>query len=309
MKKQKVAVLGATGQIGTPLTRNLLNMGHEVLAIGRKPHEKLDEYKSNGAKVKIIKDLENEEALSEAIKGYDTLICAVPANFNTVTKSEPIWLNAALKADIKRFVPTEFGCHTLNLDYGDGILFDYKKDFHKKLFESGMGWTFIYNGIIYDYCLPNLRFFEKITTFGDMNLPIYTHKIDDIGRFAALSITDERTLNKAVQMDFQALSQNEMLKILKEAFPDEKFEYQHYSSDFIVNAMKTADDTVSAKKGAETDKERWGINNVVYVEGKLASFTKDTLKGRDLFPDFKLTQSAKEALSDESFVFESKIKK
>lgn len=306
MKTQKVAVIGATGQIGTPLTRNLLSLGHGVLAIGRKAHKKLDEYKSNGAEIAIIEDLEDQEALSEAIRGYDILVCAVPANINTVTKSEPIWLKAALKAGIKRFVPSEFGCHTVNLDYGVGILFDYKKDFHKKLFESGMGWTFIYNGIIYDYCLPNLRFFEKITTFGDMDLPIYTHKIDDIGHFAALAITDERTLNKCVQMDFQALSQNEMLKLLKEGFPDEKFEFHHYTSEYIVDAMKNADDNISAKKGAETDKERWGINNAVYVEGKLAAFTKDTLKASELYPDFKLTQSAKEALSDESFVFESK---
>lgn len=306
INKQKIAVIGATGQVGTPLTRALLDMDHEVLAIGRKPHENLDEYRTRGAEIAVLDNLENEQALAEAIRGCDTLVCAVPANIDTVTKSEPIWLKAALKAGIKRFVPTEFGCHTVNLDYGVGILFDYKKDFHKKLFASGMGWTFIYNGIIYDYCLPNLRFFEKITTFGDIDLPIYTHRVDDIGRFAALALSDERTLNRCVQMDFQKLSQKEMIKLLKAGFPDVDFEYQHYSSEFIIDAMNSADDSVSAKKGAETDKERWGINNAVYVEGKLASFAKGTLRASELYPDFKLSQSAEEALSDKNFVFESR---
>ena len=39
------------------------------------------------------------------------------------------------------------------------------------LFESGIGWTLYYNGGIFDYFLPNLRFFRKITTFGDLDLP------------------------------------------------------------------------------------------------------------------------------------------
>ena len=64
-----------------------------------------------------------------------------------------------------------------------------------------------------------------------------------------------------------------------------------------------AGDEISAKKGAETDKERWGINYVIYVIGKLAAFTDQTLRATELFSDY-VCKRPEEALSDTKFVFE-----
>ena len=114
---------------------------------------------------------------------------------------------------------------------GGGEIFDHKKRFHELLFESGIGWTLYYNGGIFDYFLPNLRFFRKITTFGNLDLPIYTHDIEDIGYIGALAITDDRTLNRCFQVDYNALTQNEMLASLKKYWPDYPFEYEHFSSE------------------------------------------------------------------------------
>ena len=35
MNKKHVAVIGATGQVGTPLTKGLLKEGHEVIILSR----------------------------------------------------------------------------------------------------------------------------------------------------------------------------------------------------------------------------------------------------------------------------------
>jgi len=306
--KQRIAIIGASGQVGSPITSSLLKMGHDVLLIVRKIHDgnvnKLKEFQSRGAILKVVNNIDDSDELASYLTGFDALVCAVPGNRELIKNSQERWLEAAVKAKVKRFVPTEFGCHTMGLDYGDGILFDCKKDFHKKLLASGIGWTLIYNGLIYDYCLPNLRFFDKITTFGNMDIPIYTHDINDIGEFAARTIVDERTINKCVQMDYQSLSQNKMLKILKESYLNFDFEYKHYSEEFIKNALHTSSDEITAKKGLETDRERWGINNVIYVINKLVSFNDYTLKGTELYPDFKLSRSAEEAIKDSGFVFE-----
>ena len=152
--------------------------------------------------------------------------------------------------------------------------------------------------------MPNLRFFHKITTFGDLDILLYTHEIQDIGRVAAMALTDDRTMKKCVQMDFNVLSQNEMLRQLKANFPETEFEYEHFSSEYIKHALDTAKDVVSAKRGAETDKERWGINYCVYVKGKLASFTDDTIRGTYLYPDFQVLSSPEKAFADPAFVFD-----
>ncbi|MGF1761626.1 NmrA family NAD(P)-binding protein, partial [Photobacterium sagamiensis] len=169
-RKQSVAVIGATGQVGTPLTKGLLSLGHDVVVLTRnlagESAEKLNSYKAEGALLVEVRDMLNVDDMAKALEGVDTLICAVPGSKQIITDAEPLWLEAAVKAGVKRFVPTEFGCHTRNLDYGDGVIFDYKKRLHNKIIESGIGWTFFYNGGIFDYFLPNLRFFRKITTFG-----------------------------------------------------------------------------------------------------------------------------------------------
>ena len=308
MNKKRVFVVGAAGQIGTPLTKNLLKLGHDVKAVVRKRDEsnelKLKLYESLGAEVYVEADTSNVELMSEAMKGYDTVIVCTPANEFTVTKMEPALLEAALKAGVKRFVPNEFGVHTRGIKVGDGILFDYKKSLHEKIIKSGIGWTFFYNGLIFDYCLPNLRFFEKITTFGKMELPIFTHSIDDIGHIAALALTDDRTLNKCVQMDYNSLSQNEMIDLLKNFWPDSNFEYTHFSSEYITTMKDKDGDEVTAKVGKETDRERWGINYVIYVLGKLATFNDETLKSSDLYPHM-ICEKPEEALSSKNFVFEN----
>ena len=307
--KQSVAIIGATGQIGTPLTKKLLALGHNVIILHRslsgKNSEKLSAYKAQGAQLIEVPDMLNLDQMTAALKDVETLISAVPGSKEIITKAEPLWLEAALKAGVKRFVPTEFGCHTRNLDEGDGILFDYKKALHKKIMESGIGWTFFYNGGIFDYFLPNLRFFRKITTFGDMELPIYTHDIEDIGYIAALALTDDRTLNQCVQMDLNVLTQTKMIELLKANFPEHKFEYEHFSSEFITEARNTAGDEITAKKGAETDRERWGINYVIYVIGKLASFTDETLRISQLYPDYQVSRTPEQAIADPEFIFDN----
>ena len=306
---KKIAVVGARGQIGRVLCKNLLELGHVVRLIGRSNNidavDFFGEELAKNTEVIICDDLENEDEVAKAVEGCDTFVAAIAANEYTVTKVEPVWLNACLKAGVKRFVPSEFGCHTRSLNYGDGCLFNNKKALHEKIFNSNIGWTFIYNGIIFEYCLPNLKFFEEITTFGNLELPIYTHDLNDIGRFAALAITDERTMNKCVQMDFQALTQNEMLELVNKYWSEEPLVYKYYSVAYIKKMKDVTNDKVSAKQGAETDQERWGINNVVYVLGKLHGFTDETLRASELYPDFKFIK-AEDAMKKKEFFLEDK---
>lgn len=309
MNKKQVAVIGATGQVGMPLTIGLLKEGHAVTILTRERKSgnepKLRNYEESGAKVVVCNRMQDIDAVASAINGCDTLVAAVPGSKTIITELEPIWLKAAVKAGVERFIPTEFGCHTRVIEMGDGEIFDHKKRFQELLCASGIGWTLYYNGGIFDYFLPNLRFFRKITTFGNLDLPIYTHDIDDIGYIGALAITDERALNKCVQVDYNALTQNEMLAFLKRSWPNYPFEYEHFSSEYITEMKEKAGDEVSAKKGAETDKERWGINYVIYVIGKLAAFTDETLRATELYPDYACKRP-EEALRDPKFVFEEK---
>lgn len=308
MGKKRVAVIGATGQVGAPLAVNLLDLGHQVVAISRgcnpNNEQKLADLEDRGAELAFCDDLSRADRVAEILKGCDTLVVCARAEKSFLLEVEPELLKAAVEAGVRRFVPNEFGVHTQAIDFGLGVIFDYKKRFQEQLFASELEWTLFYNGGIFDYFLPNLRFFEKITTFGNLDIPIYTHHILDIGRIAALAVVDDRTANMCVQMDYNALSQKEMLALLKGYWPEYAFEYQHYSTEYILDMKDHASNEITAKKGQETDRERWGINYVCYVAGKLASFNEMTLRASELYPGYDCIKP-KDVLKDPAFVFDA----
>ncbi|HET8754277.1 MAG TPA: NAD(P)-dependent oxidoreductase [Salinimicrobium sp.] len=69
----KIALVGATGFVGSAVLKEALNRGHEVTAVLRTP-EKL---KLKNEKLKIVKgDVLEKEKFSESIKGNDVVISA-----------------------------------------------------------------------------------------------------------------------------------------------------------------------------------------------------------------------------------------
>jgi len=304
---KKIAVIGATGQVGTPMVKSLLENGHQVLAISRAKNpgnkSKLEALEAQGASLAFCSDYSDVDAMAKILEGSDILVASVQANKSFLVDVQPKILEAAIKAGVKRFVPNEFGAHTMGMPWGAGVVFDYKKQFQELLMKSGIEWTLFYNGGIFDYFLPNLRFFDKITTFGDIDLPIYTHQIQDIGQVAALAVVDDRTANRCVQMDYNHLTQAEMLDLLTRSWPNHSFEYTHYSTEYIMDMKENAGDEITAKRGEETDKERWGINYICYVAGKLASFDEHTLRSSELYPDYVCIKP-ESAIQDADFVFE-----
>jgi uncharacterized protein YbjT (DUF2867 family) len=306
--RQRVAVIGATGQMGFPLSRELCCLGHGVVAVSRGRSSgnasRLDLLASLGAEVAFQEDLTDIDRMAGLLSGCDVVVVALRANAGLVRELEPPILEAARRARVRRFVPDEFGTHTKGLPYGVGTLFDAKKEFQERLFASGLEWTLIFPGGLFDYFLPNLRLFGKITTFGDLRCAFPVHSVEDVGAIAARAVTDPRTANKAVQMHANVVTQEELVAMLKRSWPDYPFEFEHVPTETILFLKDHGDPVqVSARGGAEPDRERHGINYAVYVLCKLASLDDpDTLNASDLYPEY-VCRKPEEALSDQAFVF------
>jgi uncharacterized protein YbjT (DUF2867 family) len=305
---QRIAVIGATGQVGTVLSKELKHLGNEVLAISRRRsasnRDQLDALEALGIQLHFQPDYKDVARLASALSGCDVVVVALRANVHLVREFEPSILEAAVSAKARRFVPDEFGTHTKALDYGVGTLFDAKKRFQEQVFASGLEWTLIFPGGIFDYFLPNLRLFEKITTFGDLHCMFPTHSIHDIGAIGARAVTDPRTANRAVQMYANVVTQEQLVRELKRFWPDYPFEFEHVSSETIIYLKDHGDpDRISAKGGVEPDRERHGINYATYVLCRLACLDDpDTLNASDLYPDH-VYQKPGQALADPKFVF------
>jgi uncharacterized protein YbjT (DUF2867 family) len=76
--KKKIVILGATGTVGSKISENLLNDGHQVTFIARHT-EKLEKYRSLGAEI-IAADITDVETLTSVFKNADSAFVLLPDN-------------------------------------------------------------------------------------------------------------------------------------------------------------------------------------------------------------------------------------
>ncbi|MDR6160182.1 putative NADH-flavin reductase [Chryseobacterium sp. SLBN-27] len=114
---KKVAVIGATGFVGTQVVNELSNRGYEVKAIVRDA-SKVEQ--SENVKAKSV-DVNNVEELAEALKGSDAVINAFNAGWTNPNLYDD-FLNGSVniekaveKSGVKRFI-TVGGAGSLYID-------------------------------------------------------------------------------------------------------------------------------------------------------------------------------------------------
>ncbi len=193
-------------------------------------------------------------------------------------------LEAALAADVKRFLPNEFGLDTLRLPPGTGALFDEKQRFQKALRESGMPFSIIFNGGIFDFFLPNLREYDKITTFGDdVDVPYYTHSRKDLAALTIRAAFDPACENQYVHLKRNLVTQRQMLEKLVAYFPKYEFPRTHVSQENILNGTHE-------------------VKAAIWINGHAGKVDPRSLDASGLFPDY-IFETVDDVLNNHAFVF------
>ncbi len=301
----RVSVLGATGNIGLPLSHALVQQGHDVLAVSRGRSDRneaaLDQLEAAGATLVFEPDLTDVTALAKHLDGSDVVVVASRASPRILDALEPSLLEAAKRAYVGRFVPSEFGTHSMAVPYGVSGQFDSKKRFQELLFDSGLAWTIVYGGGIAEFFVPNLRASDTIEVLGDTSLAWPTHLLADIGAVSALAVTDPRTANAAVQLWARLVSWDELVETLRGAWPERSFQVKHVTSDELEYLHRHADPDPGERRLSE--REIMGIAYANFVLGKLGDPDHPgTLNANDLFPDYAY-RDPRQLLYDPVFVF------
>lgn len=107
MTDKKVALIGASGFVGSAILNELLNRGYQVEALVRQP-EKITV--SNAALTVTKVDVADQQSLEAIIKGYDNVISAYnpgwanPNLYEDTLANYPKILSAAKNAGVKRLL-------------------------------------------------------------------------------------------------------------------------------------------------------------------------------------------------------------
>ncbi|KAI8964568.1 NAD(P)-binding protein [Daldinia sp. FL1419] len=223
MSSIRVALAGATGNLGTVVLEALLSSGFGVTALTRrggnsfklKPHPNLT--------IEEV-DFNSVESLTAALVGAQIVVSCVA--LSAMGDQDPL-IDAAVTAGVMRFIPAEFGMDSANpLCMQLPIVCETKVKTQRRLKEKskstpGFTYTAIATGLFLDWCLK-----EKIL----LNIPEHTATLYNGGdiKSSATLLSDiakvvlgviahqDETANRMVYVHSALITQNQLIQYVKD---------------------------------------------------------------------------------------------
>ncbi|EIN03726.1 NAD(P)-binding protein [Punctularia strigosozonata HHB-11173 SS5] len=223
----KVAVAGATGNIGLPVVQQLVAAKFDVVVLSRS-----DNPSGLPAGVTVRKvDYDSVESLTAALHGVDAVVSAVAS---AALAGQTKIIDAAVAAGVKRFLPSEFGNDLQHPAVRAVPAFAPKvavQEYLKKVAaESSLTYTIVSTGPFLDWGLyagfllgsPKER---KVEIYDGGHQEFSATTLPTIGRGVVAVLQHlEETKNRAVYFHEAVVSQSKLLGIAKELTPGETWE-------------------------------------------------------------------------------------
>ncbi|PKX94123.1 aromatic alcohol reductase [Aspergillus novofumigatus IBT 16806] len=221
----KVAIAGATGNLGPPVLNALLSAGFEVTVLTR---AESDRSNNNFGQARVVPvDYTSLDSLTAALKGQDVVVNtlgAIPRDIHLRL------IDAAITAQVQRFIPSEFGSDTTNAAAAKLPVYQDKVAIQKYLQEKAaesagsFSYTLLINGPFLDWGLA----VEFLLNWRGPEVELY-----DGGerKFSATTLAGvangivgiinnlEATRNRTVYIREIDVSQSELLKLTGKQLP------------------------------------------------------------------------------------------
>ena len=217
---KRVAVSGATGNLGHRIVKALLAQGADVVAIGREgsDREKVKNLQGVGVEVALV-DQSNTKELSKTLRGATCVVSAVQGLRDVIVDAQTLLLEAAVGAGVPRFIPSDFSTDFRATPEGENRNFDLRREFHKTLDNAPIAATSIFNGAFTDILSYNVPFFDskkKIAGYwDDPDWYVDFTSMDDTAAYTAAAALDAETPKALCIASFQ-VSARDLAKFTKE---------------------------------------------------------------------------------------------
>lgn len=196
---QKIALVGATGDLGSRILIYLESLGAEVICIVRKGSSspRLDSLKKQGTRFAEV-EMSDYKSLVHALDGCTVVVSAVSGLRPALIEFQTLLLKAAVDAGIKRFFPSDFSIDYRPILPGENRNLNLREEFRIIIdAENRIEATSILNGAFMDMLSGAAPFIlypiKRILCWGNPNQLMDWTTIDDTARFAAYAIMDKST--------------------------------------------------------------------------------------------------------------------
>jgi len=163
--KKTIVIVGATGNLGGKIVNALLAKGAEVKAIVRLETDikKIKDLEQKGVKVFQI-NTGNKSEVSKHCIGADCVVSALAGLRETIIDAQKTLFDAAVEANVQRFIPSDYSSDFTNLKEGENRNLDLRRAFHQYLDKAPLKVTTIFNGAFMDLLttdMPLILFKQK----------------------------------------------------------------------------------------------------------------------------------------------------
>ncbi|KAF9887084.1 hypothetical protein FE257_010578 [Aspergillus nanangensis] len=207
MSNPKIAIAGASGNLGPAVLSALLEAGFTVTVLTRAGQKGSHQFDRRAQVAKV--DYQSQESLISALRGHD----AVVNTLGTVPRPVHLGLiDAAVAAHVPRFIPSEFGMDSAHPKASAFPIYADKVAVQKYLQEkaAASGGQFAYTFLINDAV--------ELYDGGDRKFSATT--LAGVGKAICGIIRNlEATRNRTVYVREVDVSQNQLLGMLKTTLP------------------------------------------------------------------------------------------
>ena len=193
-----IVLSGATGNLGGRIARAILKRGANVRALVRRnsDHDKIEELRKRGAAIAEV-DFNNVPEVTEACLGGSCVISALSGLREVIVETQTLLLDAAVKAGVPRFIPSDFSIDFTKLPPGTNRNLDLRREFHERLDKAPIAATSILNGMFTDLLTgqaPVILFkLKRVVYWENADQPLDFTTMDDSAEFTAAAALDSTT--------------------------------------------------------------------------------------------------------------------
>lgn len=190
--------------------------------------------------VSVLVDYDSLDSLTHALEGQDAVVSTISS---TALSKQLLLVEAASKAHVKRFIPSEFGCNTVNGKcsalpcFRDKVAVQIALE--KEFSFAGMTYTLIYTGPFLDWGIMvgfvmNVKG-KSIDLFDGGDRLFSTTTLASIGKAVAGVLKHpEETKNRAVYVQDTATTMKKLLAMGKKAAGADGWKENILSTDELV---------------------------------------------------------------------------
>lgn len=195
--KSVIAIAGADGDLGSRITRALLSRGVTVRPLVRSGlSDVMSKMMKFGAQP-VEADPTDVTAMTAALANVDCVVSALNGLQDVIIGRQSVLLDAAVRAGVRRFIPSDFAADFTKTKPGLNRNFDIRRQFMDRIDAAPIQATSILNGAFLDLLGAEMPLIQprihRVLFWHDADQPLDFTTKDNVAAYTAMAAMDPET--------------------------------------------------------------------------------------------------------------------